>query len=308
MTAPSRPTVRHYLLLLALASAWGSSFLFIELALADLPAVMVAMGRTAIAAGVLYLVAKRQGHDLPGPPSPGGNGGQWFILAILAVVGYALPFFLIANAQTHLDSNLAGIFIGATPLVTLVVVHFGTRDEKMTKTRIMGVAAGFLGIVVLLGPSAWGAWGTRGALTGLDDDLLAPGSLLLVGLSFAANALIARRMTPLPPAVAACAVSLLATVMLFPIAIATDPGLGTSPGWLAIGAVFILGAYCTGAAAWLFFILVQERGANFVISANYLLPLVAMTLGVVFLSEQPRPEAFIAIALICGGIWLSNRT
>lgn len=296
MTAPSRPSARHYILLLALASAWGSSFLFIELALADLPPVMVAMGRTAVAAGILYLVAKRQGHDLP---SPIGNERQWFILAILAIVGHALPFFLIANAQTQLDSNLAGIFIGATPLVTLVVVHFGTRDEKMTKTRITGVAAGFMGIVVLLGPDV---------LAGLGDDLLAQCSLLLVGLSFAITALIARRMTPLPPAVAACAVSILATVMLFPIAIATDPGLSTSPGWFSIGAVFILGAYCTGAATLLFFILVQERGANFVISANYLLPLVAMTLGVVFLSEQPRPEAFIAMALICGGIWLSNRS
>ena len=83
--------------------------------------------------------------------------------------------------------------------------------------------------------------------------------------------------------------------------------MSLSPGWLAIGTVFALGSICTGLAILLFFILVQERGANFIISANYLLPLVAMVLGVAMLAEQPRPEALLAMALICGGIWLSNR-
>ncbi|MDA1098870.1 MAG: EamA family transporter [Proteobacteria bacterium] len=295
-----RPSVRHYLLLGALASAWGSSFLFVELGLADLPPVMVALARTAVAAGLLYAVARRQGHNLPSP------GRQWLILAVLAVVGHALPFFLIAQAQTQLDSNLAGIFIGATPLVTLVVVHFGTKDEKMTKTRIMGVTAGFLGIVVLLGPGAVASL-EGSVLAGAGANLLAQASLFLVGLSFALNALIARRMPPLPPAVAACSVSLLATVVLLPFAFAVDPGLSLRPGWLAVGAVFMLGAVCTGGATLLFFILVQERGANFVMSANYLLPLVALILGVAFLGEQPRPEALLSMALISGGIWLSNR-
>ena len=83
--------------------------------------------------------------------------------------------------------------------------------------------------------------------------------------------------------------------------------MNLSPGWLAIGTVFALGSICTGLAILLFFILVQERGANFIISANYLLPLVAMVLGVAMLAERPRPEALLATALICGGIWLSNR-
>jgi drug/metabolite transporter (DMT)-like permease len=169
----------------------------------------------------------------------------------------------------------------------------------------MGVAAGFLGIVVLLGPGALA--GLRGGAGDVGSDLLAQTLLVLVCFSFAFNALIARRMAPLPPAVAAASVSLIATVMLLPFAIAVDPDLSLSPGWQAIGAVFFLGAIGTGAATLLFFILVQQRGANFVISANYLLPLVAMVLGVAFLAEQPRPEAFGAMALICGGIWLSNR-
>ena len=301
----SRASARHYLLLGALGFSWGSGFLFVELALQDLPPVMIAMGRTAVATAVLYAVARRQGHKLPALT---GNGRLWLILAVLAVVGHALPFFLIAQAQTAVDSNLAGIFIGATPLVTLVVVHFGTHDEKMTRTRIMGVCAGFLGIVVLLGPGAGaGLQGGAGDGGGGGSDLLAQALLFLVCFSFASNALIARRMAPLPPAVAAASVSLIATVMLLPFAVAVDPDLSLSPGWQAFVAVFYLGAIGTGAATLLFFILVQQRGANFVISANYLLPLVAMVLGVTFLAEQPRPEALAAMALICGGIWLSNR-
>ena len=135
-----------------------------------------------------------------------------------------LLFFLIAQAQTQLDSNLAGIFIGATPLATLAVVHFGTRDEKMTRTRVIDVGVGFMGIVIFLGHDA-----ISSVNAGVGTDLLAQGALLLVCLSFALNALIARRMAPLPPAVAACSISLLATAMLLPFAIATDPGREPKP-------------------------------------------------------------------------------
>ena len=135
-----------------------------------------------------------------------------------------LLFFLIAQAQTQLDSNLAGIFIGATPLATLAVVHFGTRDEKMTLTRVIDVGVGFMGIVIFLGYDA-----ISSVNAGVGTDLLAQGALLLVCLSFALNALIARRMAPLPPAVAACSISLLATAMLLPFAIATDPGREPEP-------------------------------------------------------------------------------
>ena len=135
-----------------------------------------------------------------------------------------LLFFLIAQAQTQLDSNLAGIFIGATPLATLAVVHFGTRDEKMTRTRVIDVGVGFMGIVIFLGHDA-----ISSVNAGVGTDLLAQGALLLVCLSFALNALIARRMAPLPPAVAACSISLLATAMLLPFAIATDPGREPEP-------------------------------------------------------------------------------
>ena len=136
----------------------------------------------------------------------------------------SLPFFLIAQAQTQLDSNLAGIFIGATPLATLAVVHFGTRDEKMTRTRVIDVGVGFMGIVIFIGHDA-----ISSVNAGVGTDLLAQGALLLVFLSFALNALISRRIAPLPPAVAAYSVSLLATAMLLPFAIATDPGREPKP-------------------------------------------------------------------------------
>ena len=91
----SRASARHYLLLGALAFSWGSGFLFVELALLDLPPVMIAMGRTAVATAVLYAAALRQGHSLPALT---GNGQLWLILPALAVVGHALPFFLMAQA------------------------------------------------------------------------------------------------------------------------------------------------------------------------------------------------------------------
>ena len=80
----------------------------------------------------------------------------------------SLPFFLIAQAQTQLDSNLAGIFIGAMLLATLPVVHSGNRDEKMTRTRVIDVGVGFMGIVIFLGHDA-----ISSVNAGVGTDLLA---------------------------------------------------------------------------------------------------------------------------------------
>ena len=100
---------------------------------------------------------------------------------------------------------------------------------------------------------------------------------------------------------------ILGVVLMFPIAVAVDPSLTARPSLPAIGAVVGLGVISTAAAALLFFVLVRTAGATFVVSANYLTPLMALSLGVLLLGERPGLDALVAFALICGGIWIANR-
>jgi len=287
-----RPGAREFLLLLVLSFCWGVAFFFIKVAVETASPLLVNMGRMAVASACLFLLMKAQRLSLP-PWGP-----VWGYLTALAILGNALPYWLIAVAEQQVDSGLASILVGMTPLVTMLLAHVATHDERITPRRAAGFALGFAGLVTLMGPQA---------LHGLGDDLIAQGLLLLACVSFAVNALVARRMPEVSLPAASFGMTLIGTVLMFPIAVAADPGLNARPDLSAIGAMIGLGVISTAAASLLFLTLVRRAGATFVVSANYLTPLMALSLGVLLLGERPDLNALVAFALICGGIWLANR-
>lgn len=291
-TRAAAPTARHFLLLFLLSVAWGTAFLFIKLALEAMSPVAVNLGRMGVAALVLALLVRARRLALP------PVGRTWLYLIAVAVFGNVLPYWLIAVAEVQVESGLASILIGATPLVTMVLAHFATRDERLTVGRIAGFLMGFAGLIVLFGPELH---------AGIGDDVLAQGLLLLACVSFALTALIARRMPPVPVPVASFGMSVIGTVMLFPFAVGADPDLVVQPSLLAIGAIVGLGVISTAAAMLVYFTLVREVSATFVVTANYLTPLVALSGGVLLLGERPGMNALVAFVLICIGIWLANR-
>jgi drug/metabolite transporter (DMT)-like permease len=291
--AAARPGVVDYAMLLALASAWGLAFFFIKVAVETASPVTINLGRLGVSALVLYLLTRKLGLTIP-PLGP-----VWGYLASVAILGNAVPYWLIAVSEEQVDSGLASILIGATPLVTMLMAHLATRDERMTPARIGGLCLGFAGLAVLLGPQVTG---------GIGEDLLAHSLLLAAAVSFAVNALVARRMPSLPAISAAFCMSLCGAVILFPFAVASDAGLSTQPGWAATASIVGLGVISTAGASVLFFTIVRRVGATFVTSANYLTPPVAVLLGAAVLGERPDINTFIAFALICTGIWLAYRS
>lgn len=290
-TTPA-PDLRAYALLLLLGLSWGIAFYLFKLALPTMTPAAVNMGRLAVAAGALFLLMRRRGESLP-PWGP-----VWGYLVVVALLGNTLPYFFIAKAEESVPSGLAAILTGATPLITMAMAHFVIHDERITWNRLAGLALGFAGLVVLFGPQA---------LAGMGEHLFGQFLLLLTCLSFAANAIIARRMPSLPIVTTSFCVSLIGTIAMFPLALAVDPGLQHGPDLPAMLAVAALGLITTAAGALIFFTLVRDTGATFVVSANYLVPLVALVLGILLLNEEPDPAALAAFALICTGIWLAHR-
>lgn len=261
-----------------------------KLAIHSVDPVTATLGRLGVGAALLFLVAKRQGLELAVPGLP------WAHLAGVAVLGNALPFFLIAAAEQRVDSGLAAILIGLTPLATLVLAHFATADEKLTAARAGGVGLGLAGVVVLMGPQA---------LEGLGEDLAAQLLLLAAALCFAANAVIARRMGPQPVARSGLWSCLIGAAVLFPFAVAAQDGGAAS--LTSIAGILLLGAISTAGAALLFFTVVRDVGANFASTANYFVPLVGVGLGAAVLAERPGWNALAALALIVAGTWLAYR-
>ena len=288
-------SVRNWSLLLALVAMWGSSFMFIKIGIATVPPVTLVASRLALGAVILYAIMRARGLVLPSP------GRTWLPYIALAVLGNCLPFFLIAWGQQFIDSALAGILISIMPLATLVLAHFYIAGERMTAWRVLGLAIGFAGIVVLMGPAALAGLG------GAAGHALAQAAVLAGALCYAGNSVLARRTIAADFLVASTAVLIAAAVLMVPIALVIDSPFANAPGAGSIAAILWLGIGPTALATILYFQLIAAAGPTFMANVNYLSPIVALLAGMLLLGEQPGPSAIAALVLILLGIALSRR-
>ena len=134
----------------ALGLIWGSSFLWIKIAVGYLAPLTVAALRLSI--GLVGLLAVAVARRQPFPRDRASLGAY----VTLGTLQSAIPFALIAWGETKIGSGLAAILNGTMPLFTIVIAHLWLHDEKITPQRTAGLFAGFAGVVVLgsrdLGP------------------------------------------------------------------------------------------------------------------------------------------------------------
>lgn len=283
-----------WILLLTLVGMWGSSFFFIEIALRSVtPLTLVAV---RIVLGAMLLFAAMRALRLPVPH----DARTWRYFAVLALLGYCLPFFFISWGQQSVDSGLAGILVGFMPLATLLLAHRFVAGEHITAAKLAGFVLGFAGLAVLLGPEALREW--RGAGT----ELLGQIACLAGALCYAGNSIVTKRMPPTHALVAAACTTTVAAVSMAVVAFAFDDPLALAPDWAATASCIWLGIGPTAIATLVYFRLIARAGPTFMSLVNYLSPLVAVSAGVAFLDEPLNPAALAALALILGGIALAT--
>ena len=301
---PASPLLRQgpaeWGLLLALVALWGSSFMLVRVSLDAFTPVAVTAGRLLIGAGVLLLVLLATRRRLP------AGWRNWAFFGAMAVIGNALPFFLIAWGQKDIPSGLTGILMAVMPLVVLVLAHFFVAGEKLTSRRLAGFALGFAGVVALTGPEAWAA------LVGREAALLSQLAVLSAAVCYGVAAIVARRGPPLNAVVTGAAVLSIAGILVGLGLLAGASGRGAAAavhhpvGLLPGLALAALGALSTGLATVVYFTLVARAGPTFLSLINYLIPVWAVALGALALGERLPARAFAALALILAGVVLAR--
>lgn len=281
---------RDWLLLLTLSVLWGGSFFFIRVALDAIPPFTLVLARVGLGALTLVLVVRAAGEALP------RGAAVWGTVAVMALLNNFIPFSLIAWGQTALPSGLAAILNATTPLFAVVVMHLLTDDEKATPAKVTGLALGFLGVVVLVGPSMAGA---------RDTPLWALAACLGGALSYAFSGLWGRRMRALglSPRVAALGQLVVATALLLPVSAIVDrPWTLPPPGWQAAGAVLGLAGLSTALAYVLFFRILETAGPTNLLLVTFLIPVSAILLASLVLGETLAPSHFAGMGLIGLGL------
>lgn len=278
-----------YAYLLGLSALWGSSYLFIKIAVEGglAPAELVFV-RLVIAAVVLLAVARLRGLRLPRGSRP------WRSFAIMGLVGTAAPFTLIAWGETRITSSLAAILNATVPIATILLAHFWTRQERLTPMRAVGILIGFAGVVVLTGNVSLSGGG--GALLGVVA-LLASSVCYGVASTFARAA-----FQDVPPVIASTGQMVCGAVFMAAPGIAGGFAARGAPSLGAIAAMVALALLGTVGAYLLYYRLIARVGATRTATSTYLLPAFAVVYGALFLREPIGWRLLAGFALILLGV------
>lgn len=277
-------------MLLGLSVLWGGSFFFMEVAVRELPTFTFVVLRVGLAAAVLLTLARLMGLALP------RSRTIWAAFFCMGLLNNVVPFCLIAWGETRIAGGLASILNATTPLFAVVAAHALTDDEKMSVGKAAGVAVGFVGVAVMIGPTLFDSIGGH---------VWAQVAVLGAALSYSLAGIFGKRFKRLgmPPMLTAAGQVTASTVMLLPVALLVDrPWTLDMPGIRVWGAVLGIALLSTALAYVVYFRALAAMGATNVMLVTFLIPVSAILLSWGILGERLAARDFLGMALIVAGL------
>jgi drug/metabolite transporter (DMT)-like permease len=283
---------RYWPMLLLLAGVWGASYLFIKVAVDEIaPAPMMA-ARTLIAAAVLLAyVAWRLGATR-------AREELWAArrhLLVLGLLNAAIPFWLIAWGEQHIDSGLAAVVQASVPIFNALLVLRFLPHERLSRGRALGLAIGIVGVAVVTGihPEG-GAIAIAGAL-----------AVVLSSISYAGAGVYGQKaVSGTAGPVLAAGSMLVGGLVLTPFALFQLPT--ETPSWEATASVLALALAGTALAQLVLFRMLALHGSARLSLVTYLMPAFALAYGTAFLDEELTASMLVGLALILGGVALAS--
>jgi drug/metabolite transporter (DMT)-like permease len=282
-----------YLAIAGLALIWGVSFLLIKIALPDMGPTTLVLIRAVSGCVVLTLIVLGVGRPLFGE----GWRRRIIPFVILAITGSVVPWFAIAWGEEHISSGLASILNSTTPLWAAVLIYWVIPAERPSILNYAGVVIGFAGVVILVVPDI--------SPKGLGGNVIGALAVVLASFSYAVSALYQRRTLRGVSVYEVSLGQLAATAVLaIPIAAPSLPSLHIALPSLA--AVVALGASGSGVGLVLYYYIMKTLGAVRATGVTLLVPVTAVFWGVVLLHETLSLPIVVGMAVILGGIVLTN--
>ena len=285
-----RMSGQAWALFAAMSVSWGLPYLFIKIAVEQIPPSAVVLGRTALAALVLVPLALHSGALREA-------ARYWRPVAVFAVLEMGIPWLLLGHAEQRISSALAGLMLAAVPIIGAVVLAIMGDRRTLAGVRVLGMALGMIGVALLVGLNA-----LDGHLDGLS--VL---EMLIVATCYAVGPILLDRLENPAPAIGTIALSVLVVSIVYiplggPALVADWP-----PSASTLGSLLVLGLVCTALAFVLFLRLIAAAGPVRAVVITFVNPAVALLLGVVVLSEQVTTGMIIGFPIVLIGSWLATR-
>jgi drug/metabolite transporter (DMT)-like permease len=279
-------------MLFLLAAIWGASYLFIKVAVEDIePGPMMAVRSLAAGAMLLAYLVVTIGRQR----AVAELARSWRPALVLGALNAAIPFWLVAWGEKHVDSSVAGIAQSTVPIFTFLLATRFLPHEHVGAARIAGVALGFLGVAVLAGFDPRGGWwAVAGTL-----------AVVLSSLSYSSAGIYGQlRVQSIAGPVLATGSMLAGGLILVPLAVVQFPS--HAPDTEAIASLLALTIVGTAFAQLILFRMLRLFGSRRLSLVTYLIPGFALFYGAAFLDEPVSAAALAGLALILAGVALAS--
>lgn len=288
------PKTTFPIILMVIASVffWGTEYTLVGYAVKTIPPAWLVAIRMVIATLIITIYVRMSGNRLPS-----FKNKAWLWYGTMGMIGMTLPFYLIARGELHIDSGLAAILVGVTPLFTIILAHFFVASERLNTVKSLGFMIGFMGTALLFLPKAF-AWS---AIENWEAQLL----LLLAALGYSVTTILGKRAPEVPASVGA-------NMMLIGAALSAVIGtaLTGAPDFLSNGlppirpllATLALAVGATAFANIIYLRLIQLSGPGLIAKINYMVPIFSVFSGMLFLDEPFSTRSMIALSIIIAGL------
>ena len=283
-------TASDWLILLVLSILWGGAFMFSGIALREFQPLTIVALRVSLAAVILNLVILFSGRRYNITLKTSGN------LLLMGFMNNAVPFSLIVWSQTRITAGQASILNATTPIFTIILAHYLTRDEKITVNRMVGILMGLAGVVVLIGPGAFGKSGFNP---------LPQLAVLGAGLAYSLSGIFGKRFgkAGMDPLIISGGQLTGSSLILLPLAAIIDrPWNAPPPSVQPVLAILGLAVFSTALAYILYFRVLKRAGAGNVLLVTMIIPFVAIFLGAMVLGEELQLRELAALLILVAGL------
>ena len=284
-------------MLFILSAIWGSAFIAIKISLNYFSPVSVASYRLIVASIFLlifYIIGKYKSSL---------NRTDLIMLLFVGVVGNFLPFYLISWSEQHIQSSTAGILMGVGPILTLILSHFFTKDDRFTYSKLISISIGFIGVLFIFEIDTLFNFGTANSL-----QLFSKFLIIIAALGYMISNIVAyNTLKHIDSFSITFFATLFGAMVSVPFLLYSETIQPSYINFSALLPILYLGIFPTALAFQLRYHITKTSGPVFLSYVAYLIPIFALIWGFVLLSEEIYLNSIIGITLILFGVYIGKK-
>lgn len=284
-------------MLFILSAIWGSAFIAIKISLNYFSPVSVASYRLIVASIFLlifYIIGKYKTSL---------NRTDLIMLLFVGVVGNFLPFYLISWSEQHIQSSTAGILMGVGPILTLILSHFFTKDDRFTYSKLISISIGFVGVLFIFEIDTLFNFGTANSL-----QLFSKFLIIIAALGYMISNIVAyNTLKHIDSFSITFFATLFGAMVSVPFLLYSETIQPSYINFSALLPILYLGIFPTALAFQLRYHITKTSGPVFLSYVAYLIPIFALIWGFVLLSEEIYLNSIIGITLILFGVYIGKK-